>query len=490
MSLVTLLWSAIAVATMTLAAVHGLAWLLDRRNLASLMFCCLAIAVAGVASTDIGVMHANTAAEYGRWIRWEHVPAFAYFAAYVLFVRLYLGTGRVWLASTIISLRLLVLVVNFLVYPNFNFQSITSLRQMSFLGERISVIGEATVRSWQWIPQLTVLLTTAFVIDAAIQCWRTGGREAQRKSLVVAYGMALPLSITLIAIQLVTMRLVRIPQPATPGFTVTLLVMSFELARSVAVSRKAQEEVAQLRVDLARAERVNALGQLASALAHEISQPLDAIQLNSEAAEMHLNSENPDLRELRSIVTDIKRDDKRAGAIIDRVRALIKRRKVEFEPFSVGEVLQDVIALVQHETHSAGFSLNYMIDPGLPDLWGDRVQISQVLLNLILNAMEALQDRSKDSRRIDISARTIGDHANIAVSDNGPGIASVHLERIFDPLFSTKADGMGMGLAISRTIVHSHGGSLRAQNRSDGGGATFTFTLRLAPEEKGRVASA
>jgi signal transduction histidine kinase len=425
------------------------------------------------------MMHSSTPAEYGEWVRWYQVPAFVFFVGCLLFVRTYLGTGRLWLAWTIVAVRFIVLVVSFLVSPNFTFRTISSLQQVSILGERVSVVGHATVRSWQWLPTVAVVAVIAFIIDACIQCWRQGGRESHRKALVVACGMALPLSINLVVTLMAVLQVAHIPLATTPFFLITVAVMTFELSRAAAVSTRMQQEVARLRADVARAERVTALGQLASALAHELSQPLAAILRNAEAAHLYLKSGSPDLEELRSIVNDIHKDDRRAGELIDRMRALIKRGNLDMQPLGIGELLQEVLSLVNSEALSRRVSLEFVLESGLPLAWGDRVHVSQVLLNLILNAMEAMQSCPENARRVYIIARAAGECVEVAVSDSGPGIAAGNVERVFDPLFSTKAEGLGMGLAISRTIIEAHGGRLWADNRASSG-ATFRFTLPIA----------
>jgi signal transduction histidine kinase len=477
MSLITWVWSVFAAAVVTLAAVHGLAWLLNRRNVSHGIFFCIAVAVACLARLDVAMMHSSTPAEYGEWVRWYQVPSFVFFVGCLLFVRTYLGTGRLWLAWAIVAVRFVVLVVNFLVSPNFTFRAISSLQQVPVFGERVSVVGAATVRSWQWLPALAVVAVIAFIIDAAIQCWRKGGRESHRKALVVACGMALPLSITLIVTLLAVLQVAHIPLATTPFFLITVAAMTFELSRAAAASTRMQQEVAQLRADVARAERVTALGQLASALAHELSQPLAAILRNAEAAHLYLNSGRPDLEELRSIVNDIHKDDRRAGELIDRMRALFKRGNLDMQPLAIGELLQDVLSLVNSEALSRRVSLDFVVEPGLPLVRADRVHVSQVLLNLILNAMEAMQPCAENARRVHIVVRAAGECVEVGVSDSGPGIAEGNIDRVFDPLFSTKHEGLGMGLAISRTIIEAHGGRLWADNNASG--ATFRFTLPI-----------
>jgi len=477
MSLVTVLWSMIGATAFTLGAVHGLAWLLDRRNLPSLMFCVTAVAIACFAPFDLGMMHATTPAEYGEWLRWYYLPGFFFNVGCLLFVWTYLGTGRRWLAWTVICTRAFVVIANLLVHPNFAFRAILSLRKVSFLGEHVSVIGDAVVRSWQWLMPATMPLLLAFVIDATIQCWRRDGIESRRKALVVGVGIAGPLTIAWLMWQVGLLRFANIPALYTPLFAITLTAMAFELSRATAVSRQSQLEIAELRADLSRAGRVSALGQLASGLAHELNQPLGAILRNTEAAELHLQTREPDLEELRAILTDIREDDTRAAQIISRMRALIKRRNVEVRPLTLADLVRDVMSLVQSEALSRRVALDCSIEPGLPRVLCDRVQVSQVLLNLVMNGIEAVQSSPVNARYVTIEARAKGERVEVAVSDSGPGIPAERINQVFEPFFSTKSEGMGMGLTICRTIIEGHEGSIWAEHNAEGRGATFRFTL-------------
>ncbi len=243
-------------------------------------------------------------------------------------------------------------------------------------------------------------------------------------------------------------------------------------------SSRAEQELEELRSELARAGRVTVLGQLASALAHELSQPLGAILRNAEAADLHLNSPAPDLCELRAIVTDVRKDARRAGDVIDQMRALIKRRTLAMHPLAVDELVKDVFALVQTDAIERHVALDCAIAPGLPLVSGDRVHLSQVLLNLIINGMDAIQASNGDIKRVVIGAgRSAEGKIEVTVTDSGPGISPEVIDRVFEPFFTTKLGGMGMGLPISRTIVEAHGGRLWAERGAGGRGLTFRFTL-------------
>ena len=241
--------------------------------------------------------------------------------------------------------------------------------------------------------------------------------------------------------------------------------------------RRAEAEILRQRHELAHVTRVSTMGQLASSLAHEINQPLGAILRNTEAAELFLQREKPDLAELKSILADIRKDDQRAGGVIDRMRSLLKRRALESNPVNVRELLDETLALALPDAQARQMKLTVEAPAELPEIRGDRVHLQQVLLNLILNGMDALKGRANGEGVVSIhaSAGTNGS-VEISVSDCGTGIAADKIGRVFEPFFTTKPDGLGMGLAISRTIVEAHGGNIRAQNNSTYG-ATFKITL-------------
>ena len=255
------------------------------------------------------------------------------------------------------------------------------------------------------------------------------------------------------------------------------------VCRDITVRRRAELETHELRQELAHASRVTMLGQLASTLAHELNQPLGAILRNAEAAELFLKMEPPDLEEVQAILTDIRNDDQRAGSVIDRMRSLLQRRTLESEPMEIAELIGEVVALVHGDASSRHITLETEEPDILPLVHGDRVQIQQVLINLILNAMDALHGLPDGERRVIVCARYGGaGTVEIAVSDTGPGIPPSLAGKLFDPFFTTKLQGMGIGLAISRTIIEAHGGSIRAENNAERG-ATFRVTLPVVFEE-------
>jgi two-component system sensor kinase FixL len=253
-------------------------------------------------------------------------------------------------------------------------------------------------------------------------------------------------------------------------------------SRDVTADKQAELDTQVLRQQVAHVGRISMMGQLATALAHEINQPLGAILRNAEAAELFMQEASPDLDEIRAIVADIRQDDQRAGAVIDRMRGLLKRQTLETRPLDVGELIGDVRALVRADAAARQVKLDVNVPRDLPPVRGDRVHLQQVLLNLILNGMDALSGASLEDRRVSVTALLDGAQTvEIAVSDTGTGIPADKLAHVFDPFFTTKLNGMGMGLPISHTIIEAHGGRFWAEN-NDSGGATFRFTLPIAEE--------
>jgi signal transduction histidine kinase len=249
-------------------------------------------------------------------------------------------------------------------------------------------------------------------------------------------------------------------------------------------NREAEAEILRQRTELAHASRVSMMGQLASALTHELNQPLGAILRNAEAAEVYLQNEQPDLKEVRAILTDIRRDDKRAGDVIDRMRSLFKRQKLVLATLDMRDLLEDTIAMVRPDAIARQINLKVVIPPDLPAAQGDRVHVQQVLFNLVFNAMDALVAVPDARRTLTVEAAgTKNGNLQVTVRDCGAGITPESAARIFEPFFTTKSSGMGMGLAISKTIVEAHGGEIWM--RSCGmEGTTFTFLLPPAGGDK------
>jgi signal transduction histidine kinase len=248
--------------------------------------------------------------------------------------------------------------------------------------------------------------------------------------------------------------------------------------------RRRAEIVAQRQqMDLAHASRLTMVGELTASIAHEINQPLGAILSNAETAEILLGSKQPHLEEVQQILADIRKDDLRASEVIRRMRELLLKRELELKLIDLNAVASDVLRLVDGETHRRGVEIEKQFADILPVVRGDVIHLQQVLLNLIINGMEAMSELSESNRRL--TMRTVYDgkgNVEVAVEDLGPGIPPDRLPRLFDSFFTTKTHGMGLGLSIVRSIVEAHGGRIWAEN-SPSGGACFRFTLPVNGKE-------
>jgi C4-dicarboxylate-specific signal transduction histidine kinase len=248
---------------------------------------------------------------------------------------------------------------------------------------------------------------------------------------------------------------------------------------------RASTELLKLQHKLTHLARVALLGELSAALAHELQQPLTAILCNAQAAQMLANKEQLDLAELREILQEIVNDDKNAGQIIQRLRALLIRGEMHLQRVEISELIHNTLTLARGTFKERNVQVNTRIDEGLPAVRGDSVELQQVLLNLVLNASESMSDNPARDRRLEIVAARDADHDAVLTSvlDCGRGIDVDQLERVFDPFFTTKEGGLGLGLAISHSIIVAHKGRLWATNRSDRG-AAFHFTLPVTEREE------
>ena len=243
-------------------------------------------------------------------------------------------------------------------------------------------------------------------------------------------------------------------------------------------SRKLSElETRKLREELAHVTRVSTVGEFTSVLAHEISQPLTAILSNAQAALRFLSQTPLDIGEVRQILDDIIRDDGRASEVIRTVRTLVKKDQPRKEPLDLNEMIRQVVGLFRGDFLLQGLSIGTDLNPGLATVHGDGTQLQQVILNLILNAAATMRNAPLGQRKI-IVRTTMADNRTVKVSvtDFGVGIDENNIERLFEPFYTTKPEGLGMGLPISRTIIKTHGGTIKASNNREGG-ATFAFTL-------------
>jgi len=299
---------------------------------------------------------------------------------------------------------------------------------------------------------------------------RTGPRPHSRWDLVCASGGVRSLAWSTVRLN------------TTDGCYAGLLSIGEDLTEQLAAER----DLERTRREMERLGRVTMLGELVSALAHELNQPLTAILSNAQAARRFLAAESPDLRELRElreILDDIVDDDKRAADVIQRLRRMLRKGDIEREHFPIQEPIRAVLGLLNGEFERLGIAVREELDPGLPPVDADRVETQQVVMNLLMNAAQALCESPPGQREVLIRAACHGaDAAVVSVEDSGPGISPDALARAFEPFYTSRSGGLGIGLAICRRILEAHGGRIWGEQTNRG--ARFSFTLPLATREQ------
>jgi signal transduction histidine kinase len=242
--------------------------------------------------------------------------------------------------------------------------------------------------------------------------------------------------------------------------------------------RLAEVQSRQRMAELAHVNRFSTAGELTTSIAHEINQPLGSILTNAETAQAILKSPSPDIAELNEIVVDILRDDRRASEVIRRLRSLLTKAPFELKSLDLNDVARETVEFLSPLAVARKVELTSLITQNALPILGDRIQIQQVILNLVVNGFDAMKDTPTENRIISIRTSRVENFAQLSVSDRGPGIPEDKLKEIFEPFFTSKAGGMGMGLSIARTIIEAHHGLISAKNR-DHGGATFRIRLPL-----------
>jgi PAS domain S-box-containing protein len=256
-------------------------------------------------------------------------------------------------------------------------------------------------------------------------------------------------------------------------------VLAASIIRDISERRRVEEEAERQRQELAHVSRLTVMGELAASLAHELNQPLTAILSNAQAAQRFLAADGGNTQEVQAILEDIVADDKRAGEVIRGLRGLLKRGDLEFASVDLNSEIRSVIQLVRGDAIMRNVSIILELDPDLPPVRGDRVQLQQVVLNLVVNGLEAFGETGTGERTLVVRTERAAEHTvRVAVRDAGSGIPLERLRRMFEPFYTTKREGLGMGLSICRSILERHGGRLWATNNPNRG-ATLHFSLPL-----------
>jgi C4-dicarboxylate-specific signal transduction histidine kinase len=249
---------------------------------------------------------------------------------------------------------------------------------------------------------------------------------------------------------------------------------------------RAQAMLQHLQAEFAHTARISMLGELTASIAHELKQPLAAITIEGAAAMRWLDMSTPDIAELRGSNTRMMTGARRATEIIERIRGMAVRRAPEYALVSLDELIAEALAFLRHEIQTRGVSVMHYQAPEAPKVVADRVQFQQVIVNLAVNALQAMEHAQSAERTITVRTDMLNPATlRCMVEDSGPGIVLEHSKRLFDGFFTTKRDGMGMGLPICRSIIEAHGGYIAADNESVHGGARVYFTLPAGTIDSG-----
>lgn len=252
------------------------------------------------------------------------------------------------------------------------------------------------------------------------------------------------------------------------------------ITRDITEHKQSEEQARRHQTELARVARLSTMGEMATGIAHELNQPLSAIANFARGCIRRLRSDNMDPRELIEPLEEVCEQAERAGEILRHVRDFVRKSELQMKPLDINQIVRTVVKFTELEARQQGASVRLFLADELPPVLADSIMVEQVICNLVRNAVEAMAEHHSPRREVCIHTRPIGDDAvEIEIVDTGPGIDGAVIDQVFDQFFTTKPEGVGMGLSISRSIIESHGGSVRAESGRNGG-ATFRFTLRAS----------
>ncbi|QSX73819.1 GHKL domain-containing protein [Lysobacter arenosi] len=487
MNWIELAWPMLASASLIVALAHALVHFARPLHRVHLAFALAAASIGVLALLELVTYRTQSPETMAVLIRWMHVAITAMVLSLIYVLHHWFGYGSVRIAIAAAVLRVIALVIDFTVGDNLTFLVVEQVGRSIWWGVPVShPIGMAN--PWVIVGQASNALALAYIGQTI---WRARNEPASARNAawIVGGSWFLLVGVMVADATLMAFGLPRPPMIAAPGFAIVVVTTSYrlvsELFRSDRLAMQLQEselrrlrseqEVEAERASLAHLSRVAVLGELSGSLAHELNQPLTAILSNAQAAQRILRREPTGVAEVQEILSDIIADDRRAGQVIGRVRGFLRKETHEFAPLSANEVVQDCARMMRRELQDRGVALHLDLAPGLPACLGDRVQLQQVLVNLIVNACDAMHAVPGERT---VRVRTSSNERSVLaeVADTGTGVAEAIVDQIFEPFETTKATGMGLGLSVCRTIIQAHNGRIWAE-RNMPVGACLCFEL-------------
>ena len=473
LSYLTLIATACATACFMIAVMHLVIWFRTGRPFIYLFSTAMVAAGGCIAVVDLAQLLTMDVSTYVLMSRITHFLLFVLLSSLVAFVRIYLDAGPRWLIYVIVAAwGIIVLVPNLLSPYGVVFSEITELARIETPWGELFTVARGPANPWKYIADFASILILVFVILAAIGAWRNGMRK---RAWMVICSVGFFILVAGVLAQLEDAGVVALPLVIPIAFMAIVVALTLQLINEAFKASDASREIQQLR-------RAITLGEMVGGLAHEINQPLSAILSNAQAARRFLDSPNVDLDEFREIIDDIIADDKRASNTILSLRRMLRRDDTASKTVDVNDAIRAAADMVKGELHTNNVVLRLDLEPNLDAARGDREQLTEVLLNLLLNAIRAMATMPKDRRRVTIGSGLQEGNLLVSVSDRGPGIREDIVTTLFEPFVSKSKDGLGIGLSISKRIVESVGGKIWVEHIAEGG-AIFRFTLPRAGTE-------
>lgn len=477
MSYLVVIWIVWASMSFMLGTMHLVFWLSNRDRNAYLLSATMGFAAAASGIIEMLMLLSQSSRAYELLLLWENFAIFLILVPLVWFIRDYFGTGRVWLASLITLLWCIGIAVNFLLPGNLTFSHVQELQQVvTFWGEAFSLpVGE--VNPWKVLPDIASLLILLYVLDASIVLWR---EQRRNRAWIVGGAVVVFILVAGIHTPLVDQGVLHSPYIINFAFQAIVMALSYQVVKDAVKANRYARELDDMRRDFDRMSRTTLLGEYASILAHELNQPLTAILSNAQAARKYLEAEDCRREQLEEILDDIVRDDCRASETIAWLRNMLQEEGGGKEWFDLRVALDEILNLLGRDLRRMGIRLSETYDEPLPAMYARRKEIQLLVLNLLTNAIKAINEMPKNRRQIQLSVRRAEGCILVEVSDLGKGVPVELQDTLFDAFVTGSEDGFGMGLALCRRITESHGGRIWA-DFSNATGTAVSFTL---PVEK------